>query len=293
MNIGLVSKSWEIATLVTDAARALGADVVPVTSVAADCDCVLIDATGDDDVVGGSCETPCFLIVSPVEAEGVAQRLRVAGHGIVRTTAAVLDLDHALRLTAALADAPPRAVRLPPLLVRAELCHRLPNDPTLASVWGAELRREAVERLGCPTETAFRLASAAAEAVENAMLRGNLEISPALSDAGDAAMVAQLVETRRRQNPFRERSVWASCRFSTEDIRVVVRDEGPGFASAPDWPAGVTAPLLGRGGLILRALCDDVRYNADGNEVTLLIALSSPSAAPAVRTAVDRVPLTL
>ncbi|HUQ70862.1 MAG TPA: ATP-binding protein, partial [Planctomycetaceae bacterium] len=157
--------------------------------------------------------------------------------------------------------------------------------------WGAELRREAVERLGCPTATAFRLASAAAEAVENAMLRGNLEISPALSDAGDAAMVAQLVETRRRQNPFRERCVWASCRFSAEDICVVVRDEGPGFTSAPDWPAGVPAPLLGRGGLILRALCDDVRYNADGNEVTLLIALSSQSAAPSERTAVDRVSL--
>ncbi|HUQ68651.1 MAG TPA: hypothetical protein VM165_03950, partial [Planctomycetaceae bacterium] len=78
MNIGLVSQSREITTLVTDAARALGVDVVPVTSAAAGCDCLLIDATDDDDVAGVSCEVPCFLVVRPMEAEAVAGRLRIA-----------------------------------------------------------------------------------------------------------------------------------------------------------------------------------------------------------------------
>jgi hypothetical protein len=162
-------------------------------------------------------------------------------------------------------------MRLRPALVRAELCHRLPNDPNLVFAWAAELYREAVERLDCPRATAFRLASIAAEAVENGMLRGNLEISSALFDAGDAALVDQLVATRRKQSPFRERSVWASCRLSADEIRLVIRDEGPGFAAAPDWPAGLAAPLPGRGGLILRALCNEVHYNVDGNEVTLLM----------------------
>lgn len=279
MNLGWRTGRDDGTAAVTAAASALG---VRVVSADESCDLMLIDARSDFDPATLPEGALRFLLIDPGATGNVVRSLSTLGCGVVRTTALTTDLQHAVRLATALAEAPPRRLRLPPLLVRAEICHRLPNDPALAYAWAGEVWREAIERLEWPPDRAARLASAAAEAAGNAILRGNLEISPALADAGDAAIVEQLVATRRRQSPFRERSVWASCRFSAEDVRLVIRDEGTGFTSAPDWPAGVTAPALGRGGLVLRALCQEVRYNAEGNEVMLVIpsraeALSSRS----------------
>jgi hypothetical protein len=292
VKIGWIDRGYAPPDAIFDAAQKLGAEIVPHLSPQDGGDLVLIDlpAAAEESLAEGT--VPVFLVMDAADSESAVHRLQQSGCGVVRTSAALADLQHAVRLAEAIALVPLRPTPLPPLLVRAELCHRLPNDPDLAFAWASELCRDAVQRLECPTATAFRLASAAVEAVENAMLRGNLEISSALFDAGDAAIVAQLLTTRRRQSPFRERSVWASCRFSAEEIRLVIRDEGPGFASAPDWPAGVAAPLPGRGGLILRALCDAVRYNADGNEVTLLVhpfgaAVGGDSQAPLVERAVS------
>jgi hypothetical protein len=268
MNLGWRAGRDDGTAAVTAAASALGVRVVSAEEA---CDLTLIDARSDFDPATLPEAVPRFLLIDPAAAEDVVRGLRTLGCGVVRTTALAADLQHAIRLTTALAEAAPRRMRLPPLLVRAEICHRLPNDLTLAFAWAGEVWREAIERLEWLPAHAAQLASAAAEAAGNAILRGNLEISPALADAGDAAIVEQLVTARRRQSPFRERSVWASCRFSAEEVRIVIRDEGPGFTSAPDWPAGVAAPALGRGGLVLRALCREVRYNAEGNEVTLVL----------------------
>jgi hypothetical protein len=276
---------------VKDAARALSAEIM--TGTPADArrlapELLLVDATGGqipaDEPAG---DTLTLLLVHSGERELPAGGHPFRVHGLVRPSDLVTDLDHALRLAAALAESPVRPVRLLPTLVRTELCHRLPNDPAVAFVWAAELRREIRERLSAPPAVALRLALTALEAVENAILRGNLEISAGLQAAGDAATVSALVATRRRQSPFRERSVWASCRLSPEEVRVVIRDEGHGFARSSEWPQGDAAPPLGRGGLQFRAFGGAIRYNAEGNEITLQWPVSEPPVEPAASGAVS------
>lgn len=279
MRIGWAHPDHPLTAAVLDAVRAAGAELVTEPSRWADC--LLVLSSADK---GVPLEHPAtFLISESRPATEAITALRRQGCGLIRGGALRDDLAHAIRLAESITVAA-NPQRLLPLLVRSEICHRLPNDPAVIVVWAAEVGRQAVEQLGWSPQQAFRLASVAAEAVENGMLRGNLEISPALADAGDQAIVTQLVETRRRQSPYRERSVWASCRFAAEDVCLVIRDEGPGARATA---AGRTASETGRGGLILRALCSEVRYNADGNEVTLHVpstdgAGDSPEAAASV-----------
>jgi hypothetical protein len=268
---------------VTVAARALSAKIVsgtPADAARLSADLLLIDIATEKTLPEEPADSILtLLLIDRHDPELSAAELPMWAHGLVRTTHLVADLDHALRLAAALAESP---VRLLPTLVRTELCHRLPNDPTVAFVWTAELRREIQERLNAPPSVALRLSLTALEAVENAILRGNLEISAGLQAAGDAATVSALVATRRRQSPFRERSVWASCRLSPEEVRVVIRDEGHGFSRSPHWPQGDVAPPLGRGGLLFRAFDGAIRYNAEGNEITLQWPVCEPPVEPAV-----------
>jgi anti-sigma regulatory factor (Ser/Thr protein kinase) len=62
-------------------------------------------------------------------------------------------------------------------------------------------------------------------------------------------------------------------RMSPAEVVFVIRDEGPGFN--PDALPDPTAPenlakASGRGILLMRSFVDDIRYNATGNELTLI-----------------------
>ena len=64
-------------------------------------------------------------------------------------------------------------------------------------------------------------------------------------------------------------------------VEATVRDHGPGFdpTSVPDptHPENLTRPC-GRGLFLMRELLDEVRYNARGNEVKLVLRLESGGA---------------
>ncbi len=74
------------------------------------------------------------------------------------------------------------------------------------------------------------------------------------------------------------RTVRVELRIRTWEIRARVSDEGRGFDpdSVPDprLPENVVKPE-GRGILLMRALLDEVRFNAAGNAVTLVLRARS------------------
>jgi serine/threonine-protein kinase RsbW len=90
------------------------------------------------------------------------------------------------------------------------------------------------------------------EALSNAMLYGN-SADPSKSVLVEVAILDTRVEAR-------------------------VRDEGRGFDPAlvpdPTTPENLTKPC-GRGLFLMRELLDEVSYNAQGNEVTLVLRLES------------------
>ncbi|MGC1273790.1 MAG: ATP-binding protein [Planctomycetaceae bacterium] len=130
-----------------------------------------------------------------------------------------------------------------------------------------------LERFGiCERPDRLRVAVALEEALINAIVHGNLEVSSQLRDRGDDSF-ERVVSERATAAPFRDRQARLEATFRTTDATFVVTDDGPGFdpTAVPDPtdPENLIKPY-GRGLLLMRTFMNEVRHNAVGNEVTLV-----------------------
>ena len=95
---------------------------------------------------------------------------------------------------------------------------------------------------------------------------------PNLREEDDKTYYA-LIEQRRLETPYRDRRVHVEAELSREWVRVVVRDEGPGFDPStlpdPTDPANLEK-VSGRGVLLMRTFMDEVIYSDSGDAVTLI-----------------------
>ncbi|MCY2992652.1 MAG: response regulator [Planctomycetota bacterium] len=162
-------------------------------------------------------------------------------------------------------------------LLRNEFIFELPNDVALFDPLVDLLQQMMVGMKLCDSTGRVRVGVALEHALLNALYRGNLEISPAEMQACRELLVqgggADLVEQRRSQLPYRDRRIHLHVRMSTDEARFVIRDEGPGFdtvklpkLSDPD----SLAQTGGRGLLLMQTFMDEVTFNDQGNEVTMV-----------------------
>jgi CheY-like chemotaxis protein/anti-sigma regulatory factor (Ser/Thr protein kinase) len=111
------------------------------------------------------------------------------------------------------------------------------------------------------------------EALRNAIHHGNLELSSELREMEDDQLYNQAMQQRRSTPPYCDRKVYVKLSISSKGAKFVVRDEGPGFDPSklpdPTAPENLEA-VCGRGVWLMRSLMDEVSYNAQGNEVTLI-----------------------
>ncbi len=111
------------------------------------------------------------------------------------------------------------------------------------------------------------------EALRNAIHHGNLELSSELREMEDDEIYNRAMEERRRTPPYCDRKVHVRVSISPKGAKFVVRDEGPGFDPSklpdPTSPEHLEA-VCGRGVWLMRSLMDEVLYNEQGNEVTLI-----------------------
>ncbi len=120
-------------------------------------------------------------------------------------------------------------------LGRSDSHFELVNDPALISPLVGFLE-DNLERLGFATATVrTQVGMALIEAISNAMIHGNLEISSEVRDAGLEEYYGMIRE-RSAAEPHASRRVRVSSSESTDRVRYVIEDEGPGFdpASLPD-----------------------------------------------------------
>jgi len=156
-------------------------------------------------------------------------------------------------------------------LVQTESHFTLPNDPVYLPPLISHLQDQ-MSLVGlCDKSGLVRVGKALHEILVNAIEHGNLELSSDLRESGDRSAYLQLAEERRRQEPYRDRQVHVTARFTHDQVVYIIRDEGPGFdpATLPD----PTAPAnlertTGRGILLIRTFMDEVHFNATGNEIT-------------------------
>jgi CheY-like chemotaxis protein len=155
-------------------------------------------------------------------------------------------------------------------LERNESDFVLDNDPGLIGALVSHLQ-QLLRCLPLADETdRLRVGVALEEALTNACCHGNLEVGSA-PGASDRRAREELAERRRWEAPYRDRRIHVSARISRSEAVFVIRDEGPGFdvAGLPTGDGLSADRGAGRGVTLMRALMDEVVYNAAGNEVTL------------------------
>jgi anti-sigma regulatory factor (Ser/Thr protein kinase) len=133
------------------------------------------------------------------------------------------------------------------------------------------LQELVVARGGSHESDVQHIGLALVEALNNAAFHGNLEVGSELRGE-DPRRYYRLIRERRGKSPWKDRRIRVEAELTAAELRVRLRDEGPGFD--PDTLPDPTRPenLLaasGRGVFLMRAFMDDVVFNEAGNEVTL------------------------
>jgi anti-sigma regulatory factor (Ser/Thr protein kinase) len=143
------------------------------------------------------------------------------------------------------------------------------------------LRQKAIACGACHESRAGKLMIALLEALSNAVVHGNLQISSALKESGDDTFARTLAE-RAADPVFSARVVDIRVDYDSETCRWIITDEGPGFdvehvlkRCLSDDPEVMLAS--GRGILMMHSFLDGVRYDLGGRRLTL--TLNRPSGA--------------
>lgn len=135
--------------------------------------------------------------------------------------------------------------------------------------------QQMVERFGLRDGNgALRVATALDEALQNAIIHGNLEVSSKLREGEDVNAYHTMIKHRRLEAPFKDRLAYVRARVTTDFAEISIRDEGPGFDPRaipdPTDPANLGRPC-GRGLWLIHAFMDEVKYNDQGNEITMIV----------------------
>jgi anti-sigma regulatory factor (Ser/Thr protein kinase) len=199
-----------------------------------------------------------------------ALRRGAASYVPKRELAASLPRTVARLLVLARAAAPPEQVLA--CLESTECRLVLPNDLDLVAPVVAYLRAE-LARLGASNPTlSMQVGVALDEAISNAIQHGNLEVSSRLRETSMKTYL-DTIEERRRTPPYSARRTRVTTRIARDRAEFVVKDDGAGFdvRSLPDPrdPENLER-CSGRGVLLMQMFMDEVRFNDQGNEITMV-----------------------
>lgn len=158
------------------------------------------------------------------------------------------------------------------LLNRAQIAQfsfTLENNPThfaplidfCEKITRGMVKLDRIERL--------RTAVAIEHALNNALYRGNLEISTEHSLALDGSKrddhVDFIIEERLKTTPYKDRKIRVAVKLTKSEFSIKIRDDGPGFdhGQIGSWSHN------SRGIILMKSFMDDVAYNEQGNEVVM------------------------
>ena len=117
----------------------------------------------------------------------------------------------------------------------------------------------------------FKLNVCVIEALNNAILHGNLAIPSRLKNSSWKRF-ADLVRKRETLPDYAERSATLCYQIGSRQLKISVEDKGAGFdpAALPDLGNPDALHVGGRGLLLIRAFMDRVYWNATGNKITMV-----------------------
>lgn len=215
---------------------------------------------------------PIIVVTDQSSEDQAREALRKSAAGYVSLLRLKSDLVAVVRRVTSVARHSPGRMTVQSMQTRQSTAFELQSNPDCVSEVVEHVTSQC-SRFGVTSQQEqVRVAVALEEALLNAIIHGNLQVSSELRENSDDAF-RLLVENRRLDPQYAARRVWLDCDVDPQRARIVIRDEGPGFdvAQLPDPrdPVHLTR-ASGRGVLLMRSFMDEVVYNSIGNEVTLL-----------------------
>lgn len=217
---------------------------------------------------------PVVLITARGSEEIAAAALKKGAASYVPKAEVEADLVTSIRRILSVIEARQAEDRLRSFLSSTESEFLLDSDDALAPFLIARLQED-LKQLGiCDENGLVQVATALFEAVLNAIIHGNLEVSSDLRAVDQGRPYRELIEQRKRMEEYARRRVFVKIRASRERATFVIRDEGPGFdpTTIPDPTDPVNLEKVsGRGLLLINTFMDEVAHNETGNEITMVV----------------------
>jgi CheY-like chemotaxis protein/anti-sigma regulatory factor (Ser/Thr protein kinase) len=213
------------------------------------------------------------ILMTAYGSEAVAWRALTAGAAnYVPKDHLVTDLVDTLRQILTVVEGNKRRRRLLTCQTARAGTFELGNDPDLFPALIALIQEELLSFSIGDETSRMRVAIALQESLANALYHGNLECSSDLRQE-DERHFYDLADQRRAIDPYRSRRINLLTRIDRNELRVDIRDDGPGFDvggldKACD-PEDLTR-VGGRGMILIRTFMDEVIHNDTGNQITLI-----------------------
>ncbi|HET6880513.1 MAG TPA: response regulator [Pirellulales bacterium] len=214
---------------------------------------------------------PVILMTAQGSEEIAVQALASGAASYVPKSRLARDLANTVDNVLATARAQRHHARMMECVTRHHSTFVLDNDPSLIPAIVDHVQQH-ISRLKLCDETGrIRMAIALEESLLNALYHGNLEVSSDLREQ-DTRKYYALADERRREEPYRNRTIHFEANLGVREMTFVVRDSGPGFnphaVPDPTDPANLEK-ASGRGLMLIRAFMDEVQHNERGNEITM------------------------
>lgn len=216
---------------------------------------------------------PVILITARGSEAIAAKALREGASSYVPKKELDTDLLPTLERIMAVIEAARAQDRLGKYVSWAEIEYELENDDKLVPFLVARLQEDLRQLQLCNDGELVQVATALDEALVNAIIHGNLEVSSKLREIDHGKPYALLIDERSKQAPYNGRKVVVRVKVNRERAIFIIRDQGPGFDPSaipdPTDPANLEK-VSGRGLLLINAFMDEVHHNDTGNEITLV-----------------------
>lgn len=134
--------------------------------------------------------------------------------------------------------------------------------------------RELIELGYCTEQESLPITTAVIEALSNSLYHGNLEIDSDIRNSGSLdgqKIFKKQVHQRENSDKYQGKRIKLKC-FANEDlITFEITDEGKGFDWRKQFQISSTGlqKFSGKGLFLINSLVDEVKYNNEGNVITL------------------------
>lgn len=222
---------------------------------------------------------PIVIMTAHGSADTAVLALKTGAASYVPKRALATDLVETITAILALSEDVERISTVDPLEVRTINLEVRSSMEAIGDIVG-QLESHLVQLSLCDDTGVIQVGVALREALVNAVVHGNLEVSSKLHEESPTRFF-EVVKERQGQLPFRARSVRVTATYSPLEVVYTIKDDGKGFdtATLPD-PTDLDNldKPSGRGLMLIRTFMDEVSWSDKGNEIRMVKRRTQPAA---------------